>query len=126
VLAGVGADYYARLEQGRERNPSSQVIDAIGRVLRLDRDGPWSVYRLADLDLGRSEVAQQVHPTLMRLLEGFPASAAYVLGPAFDVLATNRIAAALLAPFEGTGNMVRILFQHPAARDVFRPIQLRQ
>ncbi|MCU1655184.1 MAG: helix-turn-helix domain protein, partial [Pseudonocardia sp.] len=38
VLAGVSADYYARLEQGRERNPSAQVLDAIGRALQLDAD----------------------------------------------------------------------------------------
>ena len=34
VLAGVSADYYARLEQGRERHPSGQVVDAIARALR--------------------------------------------------------------------------------------------
>jgi hypothetical protein len=42
-----------------------------------------------------------------------------VLSPAFDVLATNPLAAALLAPFAGMDNMVRVLFRHPAAREVF-------
>lgn len=32
VVAGVSADYYARIEQGRERNPSAQVIEAIARA----------------------------------------------------------------------------------------------
>jgi len=36
VLAGVSADYYARLEQGRERHPSGQVVDALARALHLD------------------------------------------------------------------------------------------
>src|SRR5882757_11454807 len=49
VLAGVSADYYARLEQGRERNPSAQVIDAIGRALRLTPDARGHLYRLAGL-----------------------------------------------------------------------------
>src|SRR5882672_7223071 len=49
VLAGVSADYYARLEQGRERTPSGPVIDAIGRALRLDPDALWHAYRLAGL-----------------------------------------------------------------------------
>jgi len=35
VLAGVSIDYYTRLEQGRERHPSAQVLDAIGQALRL-------------------------------------------------------------------------------------------
>src|SRR5882757_10886729 len=49
VLAGVSADYYARLEQGRERNPSSPVLDAIGRALRLGPDALGHAYRLAGL-----------------------------------------------------------------------------
>ena len=34
VLAGINADYYTRLEQGRERRPSAQVLDALSRALR--------------------------------------------------------------------------------------------
>ncbi len=37
VLAGVNADYYTRLAQGRERNPSPQVLDALSRALTLTR-----------------------------------------------------------------------------------------
>ncbi|GIF74623.1 helix-turn-helix transcriptional regulator [Asanoa siamensis] len=121
VLAGVSVDYYARLEQGRERNPSAQLLDAIGRALRLDRDARGHLFRLAGLNprIGPNASRDLVHPELLRLLESFPTSAAYVLNPAFDVLATNRVAAALLAPFAGTTNMLRVLFQHPQARSVF-------
>ncbi|GGP13929.1 helix-turn-helix transcriptional regulator [Nonomuraea glycinis] len=121
VLAGVSSDYYTRLEQGRERNPSASVLDAIGRALRLDNDSREHLYRLAGLSprLGPPGGLAQVHPALARLLDAFPASAAYVLGPAFDVLAVNAVAAALLSPFEGCTNMVRILFTHPQAQVVF-------
>ena len=119
VLAGVSADYYARLEQGRERNPSSQVIDAIGRALRLGPDARGHLYRLAGLNPGLADGVGQVHPSLAQLIDTFPLAAAYVLGPAFDLLATNRIADMLLEPFEPERNMVRILFTHPAARTVF-------
>ncbi|MFI6079692.1 helix-turn-helix domain-containing protein [Streptomyces sp. NPDC051217] len=121
VLAGVSADYYARLEQGRERNPSAQVIEAIARALRLPVDARAHLYRLARLipqsppDTRRD----QVHPSLLRLLETFPLVAAYALGPAFDVLATNTIADALLSPFADERNMPRILFTHPRAKAVF-------
>ena len=36
MLAGISADYYLRLEQGRDRNPSTQVLESIARVLQLD------------------------------------------------------------------------------------------
>ena len=36
MLAGISPNYYLRLEQGRDRCPSMQVIDALARVLRLD------------------------------------------------------------------------------------------
>ncbi|MFJ1765415.1 helix-turn-helix domain-containing protein [Amycolatopsis sp. NPDC088138] len=118
VLAGVSADYYTRLEQGRERNPSAQVVFALGRALRLDDDGLAHLARLAGIrPAGRAR--DVVHPALLELLGAFPAAAAYVLGPAFDVLAENPVAAALLAPFGGERNMVRILFGHPRAREVF-------
>ena len=61
----------------------------------------------------------QVHPSLSQLLTAFPRAAAYVVGPAFDVVATNRIAAALLSPFGDERNLPRIMFTHPAARTVF-------
>jgi transcriptional regulator with XRE-family HTH domain len=121
VLAGVSVDYYARLEQGRERNPSAQVLDAIGRALKLDADARGHIFRLAGLNpnLTPGSARDLVHPALLQLLDSFPAAAAYVLSPAFEVLATNAIAAALLSPFSGMTNMVRVLFQHPQARTVF-------
>jgi transcriptional regulator with XRE-family HTH domain len=121
VLAGVSIDYYTRLEQGRERNPSAQVLDAIGRALNLSADARGHVFRLAGLNPGMAPGGARdlVHPSLLELLNSFPASAAYVLSPAFDVLATNTVAAALLSPFGGMTNMVRVLFGHPRARIVF-------
>lgn len=121
VLAGVSADYYARLEQGRERNPSAQVVDAIGRALHLDADARGHLFRLAGLapSLAPDGDRGLVHPALLDLLDAFPAAAAYVLSPSFDVLAANPVATALLAPFAGTRNMVRVLFRHPEARTVF-------
>jgi transcriptional regulator with XRE-family HTH domain len=126
VLADVSADYYARLEQGRERGPSAQVLDALGRALRLDSDARGHLYRLAGMNpqLRAGSFRDLVDPALLGILESFPTAAAYVLGPSFDILATNTIASALLSPFADPGddaplNMVRVLFLHPAARDVF-------
>ncbi|WP_225845925.1 helix-turn-helix transcriptional regulator [Streptomyces sp. HPF1205] len=124
VLAGVSADYYARLEQGRERHPSAQVIGAIGNALRLAPEAREHLFRLAGLSPlpgpdGPRDARGPVHPSLLRLLESFPKAAAYVLGPALDVIAANAIADALLSPFGTERNMPRILFTHPRAKDVF-------
>lgn len=128
VLAGVSADYYARLEQGRERNPSAQVIGAIGQALRLAPEGREHLFRLAGLNprLGSDSPRDLVHPSLLDLLEAFPQAAAYVLGPAFDVLAANLIADALLSPFGNERSMPRILFTHPRAGTVFADWRLLQ
>jgi transcriptional regulator with XRE-family HTH domain len=122
VLAGVSADYYARLEQGRERHPSGQVVDALARALRLDSDACWHAYRLAGLvprheapDVGEERVA----PALQRLMDAFPAAVAYVVNRRLDVLASNGPAAALLSPLADPRRMVRSLFRDPAARTLF-------
>ena len=121
VLVGVSVDYYARLEQGRERNPSARVLDAIARALRLGAGEHAHIYRLARLgpNLPPRRRENLVHPALRQLLDSFPNAAAYVLSPVFDVLATNPVAAGLLSPFDGMDNMLDVLLFHPAARTVF-------
>lgn len=39
LLAGISGDYYLRLERGRDKNPSTQVVRALARVLHLDAAG---------------------------------------------------------------------------------------
>ncbi len=45
LLAGISAEYYLRLEQGRVDNPSVQVLDALAGALQLDPEG--SAYLMA-------------------------------------------------------------------------------
>src|SRR6478735_9315847 len=46
MLAGISVDYYLRLEQGRDQHPSSQVLDALARALRLDDDATAHLHEL--------------------------------------------------------------------------------
>ncbi|MFJ4650962.1 helix-turn-helix transcriptional regulator [Nocardia sp. NPDC088792] len=121
VLAGVSVDYYTRLEQGRETNPSGQVVDAIARALRLDGDAHWHLFRLAGL-LPRPEPAaatDEVDPELRRLMDAFPTAVAYIVNRRLEVLAANALADALLAPLADPRNMMVSLFHDPAARTLF-------
>src|ERR1700749_2517728 len=36
-LAGIGVDWYIRLEQGRSVSPSAATVDALARALRLSK-----------------------------------------------------------------------------------------
>ncbi|AUS80732.1 XRE family transcriptional regulator [Actinoalloteichus sp. AHMU CJ021] len=117
VLAGVNVDYYTRLEQGRERHPSGQVLDALSRALDLDEDARDHLYRLAG-GAPPTEVrpaVEVVSPTLRALLDGYPGTPALVLGRRLDVLARNALADALYSPFGVVDNLARVVFLDPAA-----------
>src|SRR6201982_4250406 len=47
TLAGISSEYYLRLEQGRDTNPSPQILDALARALQLDIKGAEYLYQLA-------------------------------------------------------------------------------
>ncbi|WP_406151516.1 helix-turn-helix transcriptional regulator [Streptomyces sp. NBC_01012] len=121
VLAGMNSDYYARLEQGRERSPSPQILDAISSALRMDDAARDHMFRLAGTapEGERPQPREAVSPALRQLLDVHPTAAAFVLNPANDFLASNALAEALFSPFENMDNMARMTFLDPAARSFF-------
>ncbi|MGW8724571.1 helix-turn-helix transcriptional regulator [Streptomyces sp. NPDC055808] len=121
VLAGVNADYYTRLEQGRERNPSPQVLDALSRALCLDPDSRAHLFRLTGAVPGHDVVRapQAVGTALRRLIDGYPNTPAFVVDRALDLLATNALTDALYSPFEPPDNLARMAFLDPAARHFY-------
>ncbi|MFJ3234407.1 helix-turn-helix transcriptional regulator [Streptomyces sp. NPDC086787] len=118
VLAGVNADYYTRLEQGRERRPSAQVVDALGGALRLDGDALTHLHRLAGTVPAHpfAHTTDRVDAGLRALMDGYPGAAAFVINPALDILASNSLAEALHSPFERADNLARMAFLDPAGR----------
>lgn len=121
VLAGMNSDYYARLEQGRERSPSPQILESISGALRMDDSAREHMFRLAGAapDGERPQPRETVSPALRQLLDGFSNAAAFVLNPANDILASNVLADALFSPFEDMDNIARMTFLDPAARSFF-------
>ncbi|SEE02443.1 Transcriptional regulator, contains XRE-family HTH domain [Streptomyces sp. 2112.3] len=122
VLAGVNADYYTRLEQGRERNPSPQVLDALSRALHLDADARAHLHRLAGVTPGdqpSDHAAERVSPALRQLMDGYPNTPAFVMSRAMDLLAANALTDALYAPFCPADNLARMTFLDPASRHFY-------
>ena len=122
MLAGISADYYVRLERGRDRHPSEQVLEALARVLGLDDDAAAYLAELARPTPPRRRRAvppERVRPSVERLLQRWTDTPAFVLGQFMDVLAYNELAGALHSGFAHERNMVRVLFLDPASRDVY-------
>jgi transcriptional regulator with XRE-family HTH domain len=120
VLAGMNSDYYARLEQGRERSPSPQILEAISGALRMDDQAREHLYRLAaTVPDARRTPRETVSGPLLDLLDTYASAPAFVLNPAKDFLAVNTLAEALFSPFEAVDNLARMTFIDPAARRFF-------
>jgi len=121
MLAGVSADYYTRLEQGRDQHPSAQVVEALARALRLDDDATAHLHELAHPGPRRRGAAghdERVRPGVLALLEAWERSPAFVTGRHLDVLAANALAVALSPLHAVGGNLLRSIFLEPAARAV--------
>ncbi|WP_274911374.1 helix-turn-helix transcriptional regulator [Streptomyces sp. WZ-12] len=122
MLAGVSIDYYVRLEQGRERNPSAQVVDALGEALRLDDDAMAHLHQLARPIRARGRSRQRsdrVSPALLRMMEGWHHTPAVVLGSRLTVLAHNPLGRALFAGHTYSDDLVRLVFLDPDARTFY-------
>ncbi len=124
VLAGLSVDYYVRLEQGRAR-PSAAVLDALADALLLDGPGRLHLHRLAGAvpeDSPRPR-RQAVRPGLRLVLEGLATCPAFVLGRRTELLACNRLGAALhgdpMRHPPAARAMARLLFLDPPTRELY-------
>jgi transcriptional regulator with XRE-family HTH domain len=123
--AGVSADYYVRLEQGRTDNVSQEILDAVAGVLGLNDDERAHLQRLAKpvRRPKQRRTVQRVRPAMQQLLVALDGVPAFVLGRRMDVLAWNRLAAALIVDFGALPakerNMPRLVFLDESCRDFY-------
>ncbi|SFI91057.1 helix-turn-helix transcriptional regulator [Amycolatopsis sacchari] len=118
TMAGISTDYLARLEQGRERNPSDQVLRSLAEVLDLDPEAVEHLYRLARPRPRRRRVTR-VEEDLRRLMDTWTHTPAMIVGPLLDVLAANPLAQALYAPAGPEPNLARFCFLGPSAPEFY-------
>ncbi|MFF4402170.1 helix-turn-helix transcriptional regulator [Streptomyces sp. NPDC001480] len=125
-LAGVSVAYYTRLEQGNGQNVSAEVLDSIARALRLTDAEQAHLTHLAKGKQHKKKPSarpQQVRTAIGQLLDTMDAVPAYVVGRRSEVLAWNRMAAAVFGDWAelpaAERNWARMVFLKPEYQDLF-------
>ncbi|MFJ3333864.1 helix-turn-helix domain-containing protein [Streptomyces sp. NPDC086766] len=126
-LAGVSVAYYTRLEQGNGRNVSAEVLDSIARALRLSDAEHAHLTHLAKPKPKHKKKAatrtQHVRGSLRQLLDTMDGVPAYVVGRRAEILAWNRMAAAVFGDWSELPaqerNWARMVFLRPEYRDLY-------
>ena len=118
MLAGISAEYYLRLEVGRDKHPSPQVLDALARALRLDSKATQHLRRLvAPPERDIPELEAEAY-ALAQVIEQISMPAVLV-NRYLDVLAANPLARALSPGFAPGQNFLRWRLLDPAARELY-------
>ncbi|SDQ31055.1 Helix-turn-helix domain-containing protein [Curtobacterium sp. UNCCL20] len=124
--AGISQEYYLRLEQGRDRQPSDQVLHALGRALCLDAAGVEHMGRLVRVQTGGAGPAAVgvATPASMRTLAGlldqWTGTPAYVMDTNQDVLVVNPLARAMTGGALRPGVNLALAVFSPAGRALAR------
>lgn len=120
MLAGISADYYLRLEQGRDRNPSRAVLESLARVLQLDDDTTAYLIGLTEAKprRPRRRRKERVPASIVKFLAALSLPA-FVEGRYLDVLAANPLAAAISPRLVVGANRLRDVFLDPAEQALF-------
>lgn len=130
MRARISVEYLARIEQGRDQNPSPSVINAIADALSLDAAERQHVRYLAKITSGAcaappppAPIKREVRPAMRTLLELLEPGVAMITNRLGDVLAHTSGFAVLM---EETGlldtdapSLTRFVFTDPRARAVF-------
>ena len=120
-LAGIGVDWYIRLEQGRSVSPSAATIDALARALRLTKAEHRYLRELTQNTDRRAFVREIVPPAIRRTVEQLNLPA-YVTGRRWDILAWNAAAEEIFAfsrLAEADRNSLLSVLTNPATRRLF-------
>lgn len=115
VLAGISSDYYLRLEQGRDDNPSLDVLEALAGALLLDETATTYLIGLSAPEHRRTprRDRRESVPVGIRQLVATIGLPAFVENRRFDVLAANDLARALSPTLSIGVNRLRALFLDP-------------
>lgn len=124
-LSGVSVTWYTWLEQGRDINPSRQVLDAIARCLRLTVPEHNYLLGLAGLvpaPPGAESAVQTAPAHVQRFLDALAGHPAYALAPDWGITGWNRAYEALYPNVASASpeqrNLLWLVFTDPGVRDL--------
>jgi transcriptional regulator with XRE-family HTH domain len=122
-LAGVGVTWYTWLEQGRDINPSYQVLEAIARTLRFDAHERTHLFTLAGLAVASPvDECATLFPTARTILDSLEPNPAVLMNARWDVLAYNRVYASFFTDLDAIPqeerNCIWLAFMDPEWRQV--------
>lgn len=124
MLAGISSEYYLRLEQGRERQPSDQVLEGLASALQLNDDATQYMRNLARPASRRRRrgmpPVEKVDPGLQTLIDNWHLTPAYVHDRRMTIVAANAMACALTPFFAPGVNHMRAVFLEPELRNWIR------
>ncbi|WP_214405362.1 helix-turn-helix domain-containing protein [Pseudonocardia lacus] len=129
MLAGVSVEYLIRLEQGRDRRPSAQVLSALADALQLTPNERVHLHKLARgaeggfLCTGGAAPVRTVRPTVRAVLDHLEPAPAVLLNRLTEVLAHTAGYRHLVGPIglldDPVPNLARYVLTDPRARDAF-------
>ncbi|NQX36436.1 helix-turn-helix transcriptional regulator [Herbiconiux sp. VKM Ac-2851] len=119
MLAGISADYYLRLEQGRELHPSTGVLEGLTRALALDPDGAAHLHRLAHPAAPGTAAVDTVNASLIGLISSMPSIPAHVVNRRLDIIYINALGRMLSPAFRVGENLVKLTFHPELPRDAY-------
>jgi transcriptional regulator with XRE-family HTH domain len=121
MLAGISSEYYLRIEQGRERQPSDQVLESLANALQLNDDATEYMRNLARPAPRRrrraAPSAEKLDPGLQTLIDNWHLTPAYVHNRHMTIVASNAMARALTPFFAPGVNHLRAIFLEPSLRN---------
>jgi transcriptional regulator with XRE-family HTH domain len=111
-LAHMSVDYYIRLEQARGPRPSPRILDGLAGALRLAPAERSHLFRLAGTSPPPgTRAVRRVRPHVAGMLHRLPETGAVVTDAAYDVVAYNPLARALISDdLDGGSNLARRRF----------------
>lgn len=119
-LAGIGVTWYTWLEQGRDIRVSEQVLEAVARTLRMDRDERAHLFELSGAAPAPAVHDYAVDEPARRVLEAVLPFPACVQNAKYDLLAHNRAFARLIGDLSSVPttehNSMWLTFTDPAWR----------
>jgi hypothetical protein len=126
LLAGISTDYYVRLEQGRDRHPSREVLEALARALQLDDDAVRHMQALTRPVRRRRRSARPatVRPSVEVLVQGMTQTPAAVVDRYLTVLTANPLAQCLHSGLTPGRNLLRDVFLDPATADAYPELEV--